>query len=493
MSESVNDGIAELSNTTRNDETARITKRKWRIWKVIEALEQNMTSLDRPKFDVLVEITAVILRDWADRWSGIKEFQSLLNKTRLLQEMEESIVAVHSLVQWMNCTITQKTDLHKTLKNHDPSNKRPKLQKDDEFTHPKKDGIIYDDDDDGGGGSKSLLCQLISSEKSSQDEKITVIDLCCGKGIFSMLLSFMITSSGRWEILNPLQNIQKIIMIDRAKDINWHHIKKTNEMNIGKVQIDIWSGINIHEQDEMLFQKFLQIKGCLAIVGIHLCKTLSPKCVSFYNTLGKEKAPFLCLAPCCLPRLVTTTKQTKFKETKETNSNENNKLDIPIDLFEPFSKRKERTSHNNRRKRRRDDRNGSCYLCSSFDHRAKQCPALPRDNPQECQRILQNAVETATCCWNCGIKGHTKAACPITTTIKLVKKPPPQTFISTSQILQSEKPFDTYCQLLANTIQAENTQVVQTNLINDHANETTQQQTNNWNSSRKSNYIVVSR
>ena len=488
MSESsTKDDVAELPNSNENGEAATKRKRKWRIWKVIEALEQNMTSLDRPKYDGFVEITAVLLRDWADRWCGIKEFQSLLNKTRLLHEMEESIVAIHSLVQWMNCTntaIKKNVEEHKRLEeNHDPSNKRPKLQKDDDFTHFKKDGL----NDDNDRYKLRLLQPIISSENSSTDKKITVIDLCCGKGIFSMLLSFMIMSSGRWEILKPLRNIQNIIMIDRAKDINWHHIEKTNEVNIGKVQIDIWSGVNIHEQDEMLFQKFLQIKGSLAIVGIHLCKTLSPKCVSIYNTLGKEKAPFLCLAPCCLPRLVTTTKQTNH------NNDEKDKLEIPVDLYEPYSERQQRILHNNRRKRRRDDRNGSCYLCLSFDHRAKQCPTLPKDKPQECQRILQNAVDNATICWNCGIKGHTKTTCPSTTTIKLVKKQPPQTFISTFQILESEKPFDTYCQLLANTIQAENTQVVQTHLINDHANETTQQQTNNWNSSRKSNYIVVSR
>ena len=38
-------------------------------------------------------------------------------------------------------------------------------------------------------------------------------------------------------------------------------------------------------------------------MGIHLCKSLSSACIGMFNTLGPTKAPFLVLAPCCLPRL----------------------------------------------------------------------------------------------------------------------------------------------------------------------------------------------
>ncbi len=42
----------------------------------------------------------------------------------------------------------------------------------------------------------------------------------------------------------------------------------------------------------------------VALVGIHLCNLLSPSCIGIANSLGPEKFPFICMAPCCLPRVV---------------------------------------------------------------------------------------------------------------------------------------------------------------------------------------------
>ena len=70
------------------------------------------------------------------------------------------------------------------------------------------------------------------------------------------------------------------------KGINWDHIHRTNEdvtkftsemdttEGFAGIPIDIWDGCNIH--DEGMLSKLEAIPDRLAVVGIHLCKTLSP-------------------------------------------------------------------------------------------------------------------------------------------------------------------------------------------------------------------------
>jgi hypothetical protein len=63
---------------------------------------------------------------------------------------------------------------------------------------------------------------------------------------------------------------------------------------------------------------------------------------------------------------------------------------------------------------------------------------------------------------------------------------PPQIELDVSRILQAEKPFDTYCTLLADCFQNREYKVIQTDLENSENH-----QDSNWNGERKSIFIVA--
>eukprot|EP00978_Attheya_sp_CCMP212_P044166 scaffold302762_cov42-Attheya_sp.AAC.3 len=61
--------------------------------------------------------------------------------------------------------------------------------------------------------------------------------------------------------------------------------------------IDCWSNCNLHKIDEIV--KCLEAQETpVALIGIHLCKTLSPTCVGVVNSLTeKQCTSFFVLAP----------------------------------------------------------------------------------------------------------------------------------------------------------------------------------------------------
>ena len=108
---------------------------------------------------------ATILRQWGKRWAGNGSFQSILNKTSLLHEVEESVVAIEWLLEW-------------------------------------------------------LLESDTGNDNDTNDNEITVVDMCCGKGIFSMLLSYL--AARDTAVCKPLKRVSRCIMVDKAtsKQIN---------------------------------------------------------------------------------------------------------------------------------------------------------------------------------------------------------------------------------------------------------------------------------
>jgi hypothetical protein len=218
----------------------------------------------------------------------------------------------------------------------------------------------------------------------------------------------------------------------------------------------------------------------LALVGIHLCKTLSPTCVGIVNTLSPLKCPFLCLVPCCLPRVVVSTKQERTRNTRKSAI-------IQVRQYETREERQGRMVAAQRRAAAMT-RNLDCYVCASSEHRVHECSLLPSPVKERIE-IFRRAAQQAPC-WKCGAMGHVKADCPSDqTTGKPSLLLPPVASMDVSEVLLSEKPFDTYCDLLAGTLQRENVQLVETGLI---ANDRGHTQAGNWNSGRKSIYIVAS-
>lgn len=370
------------------------------------------TTIPNSCYQETIAQVASILRQWGLKWAGKPEWQSLLNKRSLQHEAEESTVALYHLHQW-----------------------------------------------------------LLSRE--NKDEPLIIVDVCCGKGLFSMFLSYMMGSFWKDDA-----SINRIVMLDKmtSNEVSWHHIHVANEFaaDENRPTMEIWEGCNLHDHDKVL-SRMLDLKSVLALVGIHLCKTLGPSCVGLANGLGPSRCPYLCLAPCCMPRLVTTKKAHKARS-------------IPVKIYETSRERRDRLDAIQRRNEalRKGGRHGLCYICLE-KHRVRKCPLLP-ESEEERIAMLQKATATVPC-WKCGEVGHFKADC-LTSFKRPPKLDPPFVTMNVKGLLQTEKPFDTYCQLIADTLQdCSSRELMETGLTNDSS----PHQKGNWNSERKSIYIVASR
>jgi len=179
------------------------------------------------------------------------------------------------------------------------------------------------------------------ANSETEDDKITILDLCSGKGYLSMFLS---------EILPP-EKVAKIILVDKAwamcnsevlpHHMNWDHIygdipHANDGSTIKQVEGEIseqrflpksnltyfttWP-IPLHTSKQDLKQScnqrqtkkhiFDRTKGPILILAIHLCGTLSLRAVDFFN--NNENVKMFCLKPCCLPGMVHAKRNDTFK------------------------------------------------------------------------------------------------------------------------------------------------------------------------------------
>lgn len=396
----------------------------WKVWKTIHALEEKTSSLfathtletkeriNGDKYDELADEIAEVLRYWAHKWAGVNSWQSFLNKSSLLHEVEESIVTIQALLDWLGRS----------------------------------------------GGFDNVYQQNGSN--------IVVLDVCCGKGVSSMLLTFL---AARPKYHSKLKRIRYCVMMDKAKksQIHWNHIEEANQIfheqqqltsgsnSIVAFPIEVWDNCNIH--DDSFFDRLnafeipsicsttstdirdhnsttLQQHHQFAMIGIHLCKTLSPRCISVFNMLGTEKAPFLCLAPCCLPRFSYNKSNKSFLHT------------IPIDLYQTPQERKEFQTLINLR---------------------NQAIGRKRQTATKFGNANSATIDTGPApCWKCGKLGHFKADCPTVfkdergNVIESSRPPRPMNpntvQLNVDLVRDSSKPFETYCQLLKDTVQLEN-------------------------------------
>ena len=197
----------------------------------------------------------------------------------------------------------------------------------------------------------------------------------------------------------------------------------------------------------------------IAVTGIHLCKTLSPTLVGIVNSLGPAKAPYLCLAPCCLPR-------------------RNQKLQIS--LFEAPMQRQARLTASRRRKER------ECFICQG-PHHVRDCPQRAQYTTEdEWNQAIQDA-QLKLPCWNCGQMGHKKSDCP-KPTVK-VPRQPHSILEMTNDIYPSEQDpsLQRYCEALAEAL-CLSTKVIDSGLT---TTSHSQEKTRNWNRNRKSLFIVA--
>jgi hypothetical protein len=126
------------------------------------------------------------------------------------------------------------------------------------------------------------------------------------------------------------------------------------------IPLELWSGCNVHEQGEKIEERLRSFSGQVIVLGIHLCRRLSPSAVSLYNRLGREKAPLLMLAPCCLPRLTGPS--------------------IAVGCYEMAEERQARLDATRRRWLIKRGRR-LCWGCLREGHMAVECPLLAQDLP----------------------------------------------------------------------------------------------------------------
>jgi hypothetical protein len=241
----------------------------WSIWKAIEKLEGRHKDNDFYP-EITLRVIEVLKKWGSSDWTKDPKMSSLLNKSGLYHEIEETIVAVYFLFEGLK-------------------------------------------------------------RRHSEIHKCHVIDVCAGKGLFSLFLSYL---------KHP--KIDSIIMLEKAT-IDWYHIHKSN--NTAKEEcrpeIIIWDNTNLHFFDDVL-DRLLALPYPIAMCGIHLCKQLSPSFCGLSNGLG-EKCIYGCLSPCCMPRMVTTQK----KNTKKR------KFTLQIQLAESVENRDLRRDYMLRRERLR--------------------------------------------------------------------------------------------------------------------------------------------
>ena len=344
-----------------------------------------------------------ILRHWGTKWEGKAGWKSLLNKHSLVHEAEESIIAIYHLLR----------------------------------------GV------------------------SSRKDPYIATDVCGGKGLLSILLSYF-----------EAPNLHSIILLEKADSINWNHIHEANSTaeEEKRPPIHIWNNTNLHDYD-LVLDRFQGLQYPVAMTGIHLCKQLSPSFCGLVNGLGRDRCIYACLAPCCMPRAITAQK-----------NNPDKSYAVSIQQLESGGDRQARREYMERRERiKRKPRSGECFHCKTPDHNLIDCPVLPT-LPKEEQSKIRQAWHVATIpCWNCLELGHYKPECPRANDSSIRhSQHPPMISVDVTNVLKNPKPYETYCNLLTTGLPSWQCQVIETELENEEKH-----QEGNWNSGRKSIYIVM--
>jgi len=386
-------GGHEEGGEHRKKTEQRGQRKDWNVWKTADYLERNgltqkNSTVILPQYnDIYPRLTQKvvnILREWGNQWAGDHEWQGILNKSTLLHEIEESIVTLGFFMQFL--------------------------------------------------------------DQLGENENVVIVDVCSGKGIFSMLASYICQGDSR---------VKQIIMLDKGQ-IKWNHCHEINASALqdGRPVIDTWR-CNLHDTDDIV-RRLNSIQLPVAVVGIHLCKTLSPSCIGVVNQL--TSCPFFVLAPCCLPRSVL--QRTYGKKSV-----------IRVLQYETDQEREIRFLA----KKRRDAAMSRKPL------------ARPLSMVDQLSSLDGSDAGIDAACWKCGEIGHMKVDC---TSRQSTGKPSllkaPVTEIDVTHVLDSEEPFNTYCSLLSKTIQMKNVSIIDTGLFNENK----KHQEGNWNSDRKSIFMV---
>ena len=394
-----------LSALSLNSPAGTQAGKHWEIHRTIKKLERDGITTSNPRavqeYHQSTADVVQVLKEWSRDHTGDENWRSLLNKANLQNEVEESIVALHHLRTW---TLSLNTTI-----------------------------------------------------------PFIAVDACCGKGLFSTLLAYVAIRH------RDLAGLSRIILLDKDLNIDWRHVLATNqsqgatrEDQLTKPALEIWAGSNLHDYDSTILPKLQSYNRTIALTGIHLCKNLAPSLIGLANQLGPESAPYLCLAPCCLPRRTALLK---------------------IGQYEPPMQRNVRLQMQQYRNSARKRWATHCYVCQEAHH-VRECP---RQHHYADENDWNSAVATALAerpCWNCGKLGHHRDECR-EGSAALLQQPVAHMNLS---ILGDADPYESFCEILATFIQhRDHVQVMDSGLTSTHSDELSR----NWNRNRKSLVIVA--
>jgi len=147
--------------------------------------------------------------------------------------------------------------------------------------------------------SEPILAHVQSLvEKHPESEPpLTIVDLCSGFGICSLILS---------EILPP-NKVSRIELVDKQFPSDAENLTR------GKISVQHLTGrdwpiplryvkrnVNVARELQQIHDRdFDAAEGRIIIIGVHLCNVLSVRAIQLF--LKSSKVDHLCLKPCCLP------------------------------------------------------------------------------------------------------------------------------------------------------------------------------------------------
>ena len=156
---------------------------------------------------------------------------------------------------------------------------------------------------------------------AEQHERVTIVDLCSGKGYLSMFLS---------ELLPP-DRVERCVLVDKAwphchavpkpSHINWDHVYGSHDAPDGTTTsyFDAWPiRLTTSKQNlkcpsttrGMVRAIFDRAPGPVAVLAVHLCGTLSLRALDLFNS--QPATQFLVLKPCCLPPMLHAVRNETF-------------------------------------------------------------------------------------------------------------------------------------------------------------------------------------
>jgi len=134
------------------------------------------------------------------------------------------------------------------------------------------------------------VVEQIEKFSQSKADPIMIVDVCSGKGFFSLLAAHEFPNS-------------HVLMIDKDTRMDVQHIQSRSNMHLWSVDIVVTANLNERIREEIRsFQQKKENNARVIMVGMHLCGDLSPRAVELFDQL-LEDVHHLILAPCCLHKV----------------------------------------------------------------------------------------------------------------------------------------------------------------------------------------------